>query len=256
MNRIESRDNPLVRRLQRLGDSARECRKEGRTLLEGFHLVAAYEENLGSVETLVVSDTGLNSPEIAAYAAKRQIVSMPDGLFRSLSTLENPSGLLALAAIPHAPGPPPLDEDCVLLDGVQDPGNVGTLIRTAVAAGFRHLVLSPGCAGAWLPKVLRAGQGAHFSAAVYEDADLGNFLAGYRGRVAATCLSKSVSLWHAALEAPLAWVFGAEGRGVSPALLEQAGIRVRIPMAAGVESLNVGAAAAVCLFETQRRRSS
>ncbi|MBK7898176.1 MAG: RNA methyltransferase [Azonexus sp.] len=256
MSRIESRDNPLVRRLRRLGESARECRKEERTLLEGFHLVAAYEEALGPVETLVVSDTGAKAPEIAAYLVGRRATSMPDGLFRSLSTLENPSGLLALAPIPRAPGPLPLDEDCVLLDGVQDPGNVGTLIRTAVAAGFRHLLLSSECAGAWMPKVLRAGQGAHFSATVHEDADLEAFLARYHGGVAATSLGESVPLWDAALEAPLAWIFGAEGRGVRAALLERAGIRVRIPMAAGVESLNVGAAAAICLFETQRRRSS
>ena len=107
-----------------------------------------------------------------------------------------------------------------------------------------------------MPKVLRAGQGAHFSATVHEDADLEAFLARYHGGVAATSLGESVPLWDAALEAPLAWIFGAEGRGVRAALLERAGIRVRIPMAAGVESLNVGAAAAICLFETQRRRSS
>ena len=179
---------------------------------------------------------------------------LADALMRELGLVDTPSGLLALAPIPAADGPPGLAADAILLDGVQDPGNVGTLLRTAAAAGVRQALLSPGCAAAWSPKVLRAGQGAHFVLAIHEEADLEAFADAYRGTLAVTTLEDSLSLYAAEWQSPLAWVFGAEGQGVRRALLDKAGLKIRIPMPGAVESLNVGAAAAVCLFEAVRRR--
>jgi TrmH family RNA methyltransferase len=127
-------------------------------------------------------------------------------------------------------------------------------LRTAAAAGVRQALLSPGCAAAWSPKVLRAGQGAHFVLAIHEEADLEAFADAYRGTLAVTTLEDSLSLYAAEWQSPLAWVFGAEGQGVRRALLDRAGLKIRIPMPGAVESLNVGAAAAVCLFEAVRRR--
>ena len=137
---------------------------------------------------------------------------------------------------------------------VQDPGNVGAILRTAAAAGVGQALLGPGCAAAWSPKVLRAGQGAHFALAIHEDADLGAFMADYRGTTAVTCLDGATPLYAATWNGPLAWVFGAEGQGVRRELIDAAGLRIRIPMPGAVESLNVGAAAAICLFESVRRR--
>jgi TrmH family RNA methyltransferase len=145
-------------------------------------------------------------------------------------------------------------KDAILLDGVQDPGNVGTLLRTAAAAGIKQALLSPGCASAWSPKVLRAGQGAHFALAIHEDVDLAAFMANYSGTTAVTCLDGATSLYEAKWQGSLAWIFGAEGQGVRPDLIAAALLRIRIPMPGAVESLNVGAAAAVCLFEMVRRR--
>ena len=184
----------------------------------------------------------------------REVVVLADALMRELGLVDTPSGLLALAPIPAADGPPDLAADAILLDGVQDPGNVGTLLRTAAAAGVRQALLSPGCAAAWSPKVLRAGQGAHFVLAIHEEADLEAFADAYRGTLAVTTLEDSLSLYAAEWQSPLAWVFGAEGQGVRRALLDRAGLKIRIPMPGAVESLNVGAAAAVCLFEAVRRR--
>ena len=138
---------------------------------------------------------------------------------------------------------------------MQDPGNLGTVLRTAAAAGIGQALLSPGCAAAWSPKVLRAGQGAHFALAIHEEADLAAFMADYRGMTAATCLDGATSLYEARWTGPLAWIFGAEGQGVRPELVAAAQLRIKIPMPGAVESLNVGAAAAVCLFEAVRRRS-
>jgi TrmH family RNA methyltransferase len=251
---IQSRDNPFFKSLKRLAESGRERRKTGQTLLDGVHLVEAYEAVHGPVETLVVAESAQHGGEIAGHVAGREVVVLADALMRDLGLVDTPSGLLAVAAIPAGPALADAGADVVLLDGVQDPGNVGTLLRTAAAAGIKQVLLSPGCAAAWSPKVLRAGQGAHFVLAIHEDADLAVFIAGYRGVAAVTSLEESTSLYEARWDGPLAWVFGAEGQGVRHELIDLAGLRIRIPMPGAVESLNVAAAAAVCLFEALRRK--
>lgn len=254
MKLIQSRDNAFFKQLKRLAESGRERRKSGRTLLDGVHLVGTYEAVHGPVETLVVAESALAAGEVAVFVTGRDKVVLADALMRDLGLVETPSGLLAVAVIPSSPGQPDPVTDVVLLDGVQDPGNVGTLLRTSAAAGIRQVLLSPGCASAWSPKVLRAGQGAHFVLAIHEDVDLQAFSAAYQGRLAVTCLADSTSLFEADLNGPLAWVFGAEGQGVRRELIAAADLRLRIPMPGAVESLNVSAAAAVCLFESLRRR--
>jgi len=253
---IQSRDNPFFKQLKRLAESGRERRKTGRTLLDGLHLVEAWENHRGAVEQLVVGESALAGGEIAAYVGNRECTVLADSLLRDLGIVETPSGLLAIVELPGTGRAIDLDADAVLLDGVQDPGNLGSLLRSAAAAGVRQVLLSPGCAAAWSPKVLRAGQGAHFILDVHEEADLANFMASYRGTTAVTCLDGSTPLFSANWQGPLAWIFGAEGLGVRPALVAAAGLRVRIPMPGAVESLNVGAAAAICLFEMVRRSSS
>ena len=173
---------------------------------------------------------------------------------RDLGLVESPSGLLALARIPSANLTVNHEIDAILLDGVQDPGNLGTLLRTAAAAGIKQALLAPGCAAAWSPKVLRAGQGAHFALAIHEEIDLAGFMANYRGTTAVTTLADATLLYEAKWDGPLAWIFGSEGQGVRPELIAAAQLKIRIPMPGAVESLNVAAAAAVCLFEMVRRR--
>lgn len=252
MKLIQSRDNALFKQLKKLAESGRERRKSGLTLLDGVHLVQAYEEAFGPLDTLIVAESA--SGEAADYAAGREHVVLADALMRDLGLVETPSGLLAMAPIPAAREGIRRDCDAILLDGVQDPGNLGTLLRTAAAAGIRQAVLSPGCASAWAPKVLRAGQGAHFALSIHEDVDLLTVMADYAGTTAVTCLDGATSLYEAAWSGPVAWVFGAEGQGVGRPLIEAARLRLRIPMPGDVESLNVAAAAAVCLFEAVRRR--
>lgn len=256
MKLIRSRDNAFFKQLKRLAESGRERRKSGRALLDGIHLVAAYEAVHGPVETLVAAESALGGGEIGDFVGDREVVVLADGLLRDLGLVETPSGLLAVVPLHAATGAPQADADAVLLDGVQDPGNVGALLRTVAAAGIRQVLLSPGCAAAWSPKVLRAGQGAHFVLAIHEDADLPAFLAAYRGTAAVTCLNDATSLYAARWAGPLAWIFGAEGQGVRQELIERAGLRIRIPMPGAIESLNVAAAAAVCLFEAVRRKQA
>lgn len=256
MKHIQSRDNPFFKELKRLAQSGRERRKAGCTLLDGIHLIEAYEAAVGPVETLVVSDDGLARAEIREFVANREYVLLSDVLFRDTGIVEHPSGIMAVAKLPRPEAAPDRAADTVILDGIQDPGNVGTLLRTAAAAGFRQALLASDCAAPWSPKVLRAGQGAHFVVNIFEDADLPAFIASYAGVAAVTCLDQAQSLYDARWSGPIAWVFGSEGLGVRPEVAAAAGLRIRIPMPGRVESLNVGAAAAVCLFETVRRRLS
>ena len=254
MKLIHSRDNAFFKQLKKLAESGRERRKTGQTLLDGVHLVQAFEAAFGRLETLIVAESALAGGEVADYVAGRETVVLADALMRDLGLVDTPSGLLAIAPMPGASEGLRLDQDAILLDGVQDPGNLGTLLRTAAAAGIRQAALSPACAAAWSPKVLRAGQGAHFALSIHEDIDLLAVMADYKGTMAVTCLDGATSLYEARWSGPVAWVFGAEGQGVRRELIEAATLRVKIPMPGAVESLNVAAAAAVCLFEAVRRR--
>jgi len=253
---IHSRDNPFFKQLKRLAESGRERRKTGQTLLDGLHLVEAWESHRAPLGQLLVAESALAGGEIAAYIGERDCIVLADHLLRELGIVETPSGLLAIVEIPGPETPPNLQADAVLLDGVQDPGNLGSLMRTAAAAGIRQILLSPGCAAAWSPKVLRAGQGAHFVLDVFEEVDLENYVAHYGGTTAVTCLDGATSLYIAQWQGPVAWIFGAEGQGVREALIRASGLKIHIPMPGAVESLNVGAAAAVCLFEMLRRRQA
>ena len=134
MKLIQSRDNPFYKGLKRLAESGRERRKTGRTLLDGVHLVEAYERACGPVETLIVGESALAGGEIVTYVADRETVVLADTLLRDLGLVDTPSGLLAVAAMPKANATVDGKKDAILLDGVQDPGNVGTLLRTACKA--------------------------------------------------------------------------------------------------------------------------
>jgi TrmH family RNA methyltransferase len=255
--RITSRNNPRLKEASRLVASSRDRRKAGKCVLEGEHLVEAYALRHGAPETLIVSEPFLERPSARALAerfeARTLIVS--ESTFASLATLPAGVGMLAVVPTPVAPAPG-RDDFCVLLDGVQDPGNVGSILRTAAAAGVALVCLSRDCAFAWSPKVLRAGMGAHFALAIHEDVDLAGWSAAYRKRgrqVVATVREGGVNVYRAALDKPLAIAIGNEGAGLSPAMLTSASARVSIPMPGRAESLNAAAAAAVVLFECVRR---
>lgn len=260
MKDISARDNPLVKKLRLLASSSRARREQGETLLDGAHLLAAALACDWPLQAVVVSASGAEQEEIAALLARSSANSpcyrLPDRLFAQLSPVDTPSGVLAVIELP-APPAAALDADLLVLEGVQDPGNLGSILRTAAAAGIGEVLLSPGCAGVWSPRVLRAGMGAHFVLRLHEDVDLLTALADYRGRILATALSaRARSLYALELNtAPCAWLFGAEGQGLSAVLRARADEEVMIPLAAGTESLNVGAAVAVCLFEQGRQRA-
>ncbi|WP_338111842.1 RNA methyltransferase [Rhodocyclus tenuis] len=258
LKHIVSRENPRFKALKKLCQSGRERRREGLALLDGMHLIETFAARGGSIESLIVSDSGALRGEIAGYLAAlpptAEVLQFADPLFADLAAVDTPSGIMALIRQPRPAHMLDQEADAVLLDGVQDPGNVGSILRSAAAAGFRQVLLSADCAQVWSPKTLRAGMGAHFALDLFESSDLCAFLAGYRGVSLVTMPAASASLFTTDLRRPLAWIFGSEGGGVRPETVAAAQLQLSIPMPGSAESLNAAAAAAVCLFETVRQR--
>jgi RNA methyltransferase, TrmH family len=254
---IRSRSNPAFKVLVRLAGSSRERRRTGSTLLEGRRLVKAYQESGGTAETVLGTESAFADPPTRAFLENfpaRSRLVLPDGLFSAISQLASPEGVAAVIRTPEAgPVPKPLS-GCLLLENIQDPGNLGSILRTAVAAGTRQVFLSRESVFAWSPKVIRAGMGAHFFLSIFENVDLAQVSRSFAGRIIATGPRATVSLYDLDLKGNIAWLFGNEGAGLSAEASGAATTQVRIPMPGPAESLNVAAAAAVCLFEQIRQR--
>lgn len=260
MQHVTSRQNPRLREAARLVASSRDRRKAGKCVLEGEHLIAVYAARHGAPESLIVTDEALAGSAarslVERHSARTLVV--PAALFAEFATVPAAVGLLAVVTTPAVASGAP-GAFCLLLDDVQDPGNVGSMLRSAAAAGVAQVLMSKRCAFAWSPKVLRAAQGAHFCVDVCEDIDLPAWAADYRdrgGEVIATTAHGGTSLYAAPLSGRVAIAIGNEGAGISGALSAQATRRVTIPMPGAFESLNAAAAAAVCLFECVRQRGA
>ncbi len=253
---VTSSDNPRYKELRRLVQSAQARKKSGLSVLDGVHLVEAYRKHHGAPQQLVVSPSGMENPEIRELAegAGAGCLLLADPLFRHLSPVETPTGIVAVVRTPQAQPPPQGMDACVMLEDIQDPGNLGSMLRSCAAAGIRHALLSTGSAHAWSPRVLRAGMGAHFALAVYEQADLPAAARAFRGTRVATRQGAPESVFDTDLRGNVAFFFGNEGAGLSRDLLGVADVVVSVPMPGPVESLNVAAVAAVCLFERVRQQ--
>jgi TrmH family RNA methyltransferase len=261
MQRVSSRQNPRLLEAARLIASSRDRRKAGKCVLDGEHLIGVYCDRIRTPEYLLVVDERLTDARIAALVARMpspDVLAVSGALFAEIATLPAAVGVLAVVPTPRPEIPPPARFH-LLLDDLQDPGNVGTMLRTAAAAGVEQVLLSKHCAFAWSPKVLRAGQGAHFLTTVVEDVDLVAWAASFRargGHVAAMVAHHGADLYATPLRWPLAIAVGNEGAGLSVPLIESADTHVTIPMPGGMESLNAAAATAVVLFEAVRRGRS
>ncbi|MBI2314082.1 MAG: RNA methyltransferase [Betaproteobacteria bacterium] len=258
MKHITSRDNPFFKELLRLSESSRQRRKAGQTLLEGVHLLESLHAAGGVPDRLVVSESGLQLNEVARLADQNRgapVIALSDRLFQEISQLETPVGILAVIPLPRRPRPPRPADFIVLLEEIQDPGNLGSILRSAAAAGAGQVYLSTDCADAWSPKTLRAGMGAHFALTIVEDADLAREAEVFPGKVVAAAGRAERTLYDANLGGRVAFIIGNEGSGISPTLLKAADEIVAIPMARGTESLNAAAAAAVCFFERVRQKA-
>ena len=253
MERITSRRNPLVQHIRRLGAERKYRRAQNAFLCEGDKLVGEALRWQGGVETLVCT-RGSEPP--ADLPEGTRLVQVPEELMESLSTVETPQRMLCVCRTPERTLPEPLPVGSYLvLDGLQDPGNVGTIWRTADALGAAGVFLLPGCADPFSPKTVRATMGACFRLPVYEtDADgLCALLERARIPLYATALREdTVSLERADLHDG-AVVIGSEGSGVSSDLLARSRQTIKIPMRERCESLNASVAATIVLWEMARQ---
>ncbi len=267
---ISSKDNPLfkeIRLLQATGSKGQKARiASGHALLEGIHLVQTWVGD-PALKTLLTSEVGLGNCEIshALYShleicPATRVFQLDKGLWDLLSDLVNAPHIAGLLELPKSSLMPSqsistLAGDVVILDRIQDAGNVGAILRTAAAAGFTQVLAISGCAHLWSSKVLRAGMGAHRLLDLYEGWSNQQVLSAVTAPFLAATADGSTDLFDMKkdLIRPVAWVMGSEGQGVSEDLLAQAK-GVSIPIDPRVESLNVSTAAAVCLFETVRAR--
>ncbi|WJF89198.1 RNA methyltransferase [Paraburkholderia bonniea] len=257
MKAITSRDNPLYKRLKLLAGSAHEQRRNAHALLEGLHLAKAWLDTAGQPETCIITEDALRHDEARAIVARidaHRIVTLPEALFTSLSNVVHGIGMVLEISKPVAPWPQQVSQTCVVLDGVQDAGNVGSILRSAAAAGIGQVFCAPGTAGAWSSKVLRSAMGAHFLLTIHEDFASAALIERLALPVVITDSHGAQALYDCDLSVPCAWIFGNEGAGVSGVWREAVTHRVTIPQPGGMESLNVAAAAAVCFFEQCRQQ--
>ncbi len=261
MKHITSRDNALYKEFKQLATSSSVRRKAGQTLLDGVHLVQSALEHGVVPLYCIVAQSAEYHPEVVAIldrceAAFVKCICLPDAMYHALSQVENGVGVLLLIEIPAIPARAPLTVSAVLVDQIQDPGNVGSILRSAAAAGIKKVFCAPGTASAWSPKVLRAAMGAHFLLDIVENADLALVIEDSAVPVFATSSYAQKTLYQADLSKPCAWLLGHEGQGVGEVLLAMASDTVLIPHVGQVESLNVAAAAAVCFFEQVRQQTA
>ena len=250
---ITARDNPNLQRLRRLAQDGSGYRKLGAVWLEGDHLARAALQRGLQPSLAVISESGWQDQALQTLAdVAPRVLVVPQALFDSISALESPAQLGFELALPMKQDLAP-DADSVVLDRLQDAGNVGTILRSAAAMGFRQVLALKGTAALWSQKVLRAGMGAHFGLSLIEGLQPED-LDALRVPLLATSSHEAQPLHRLSLPSPCAWVMGHEGQGVQDALMQRCAIRVGIPQPGGEESLNVGSAAAICLYESARQR--
>lgn len=258
MHEIQSRQNPFFKKLQRIARAAGSAR-EPYILLEGIHLCAAWSTQFDPPKAVVINKKQVNQKAIITIlktVANTKIYVLSNHLFNILSDVINPQGIMFLVKKPEYNVPAAVKENCLLLDRIQDPGNLGTILRTAASLNINHIYLTQGTVSPWSPKVLRSAQGAHFHLAIYESTLVKQWVKQLAIPLAITVLEGGQSLYESQLKGPIAWAFGNESQGINTKWLPMATHLITIEHATQVESLNVAVAAAVCLFEHQRQNHS
>ena len=253
---ISSREHPLFKQLKHLVQANGQYHRGQAVCIEGVHLAQAWLQTQRLPDYCITTESALADAEIAQIVAalpKQRCVLLSDTLFRHLSQLTQGISIFFLVTPPQLVFPEKLDQDCVILDRIQDPGNVGSILRSSVAAGIKWVFCLTGTTAVWSSKALRAGMGAQFQLYILERVELHTLLPQLAVPMMATMVNATQNIYQTDLTQPLAWAFGNEGSGLTQALSDRAQ-GVAIPQSGEIESLNVAAAAAICLFERVRQR--
>ena len=256
---ITSRDNPIFKSLKKLADNSRERKAERKTILDGVHLINSYLHTFGEPISLLIPE-GKSSAEANALMQQLEHLStimLPTLMFAELTPVASSTGILAVVNIPEISHSETV-KLALMLEDIQDPGNLGGILRTAAAAGVDCVYLSKGCTDAWSPKALRGGQGAQMVLPIIENADLTVLISQFSGESYATTMGGN-SIYNQQFNQATAFVMGNEGAGLKPSTIAAVTHQIAIPMAqsrlSSVESLNVAAATAICLYEYQRQQT-
>ena len=257
MKKITSAQNPLVKKLVQLSKKQSFRNKQNLTIIEGVHLAGEWLKTFGSPDICVFLSSS-KSIEVKQIVQKckdlnTEIIELEQEIYAKISPVVEGAGVLFVVKIPKNQGVN-FCEDSIILDRVQDPGNLGTILRSAVGFGVKQIICSKGTVSAWSPKVLRAGMGAHFQLEIFENEDLKEVIENLKVPIFATSLQAEKSIYDENFTTKTAWIFGNEGAGVSLELLSKVKNQVIIPQVGQIESLNVAMAATVCLAEQARQR--
>lgn len=253
---ITSDKNNTVKLVKGLLTQARQRKKHSQTVLEGVHLIDAALRSDYPFAQILLAESAHTHPEVGQLLTRlpnhTPIITLSDSLYESIRSLGTGIDIMALITIP-TPSLPMLAEDCLILNDVQDSGNVGTLLRTAAAVGIPHVLCTNATAQAWSPKTLRAGMGAQFALHIYEGLSIQDILDHVQAPLFATSSHTDTLIYQHDLTQPIAWIMGHEGQGVSAELM-QCATPIALPQPNGQESLNVAIAGSLCLYETLRQR--
>jgi len=253
---ITSDKNQTVKLAKALLTQARQRKKQGQTVIEGIHLMDAALRSDYPLVQVLLAQSAHSHPEVQQLLARlptyTSILTVADSLYASIRSLGVGVDIMAIINIP-APALPIIDQDCLILNDVQDSGNVGTLLRTAAAVGIETVLCSTYTAQAWSPKTLRAGMGAQFALSIYENLAVTDILQQVQTPLLATSSHTDTLIYDYDLRSPIAWIMGHEGQGVSDELM-QCATPIALPQPNGQESLNVAIAGSLCLYETLRQR--
>ena len=255
---IQSRENPRFRTALDLVQSSRERRKRQQTFIEGIHLCRAFLERGSRPLQMFATQASLENPQVDQLwqVIEAERVLLTPALFRELSQVEHGPAIAYVIETPQASLPETVSQSSVYLDRIQDPGNVGSILRSCAAAGVSNLFASPGTAFCWSPKVLRSAMGAHFLINIHEGVAWRDLHPRLRLNSLATAADAADIIWKSDLRSPCIWLFGNEGAGLEPGIRATVQSWVSIPIQTQVESLNVASAVAICLFEQRRQQSS
>ncbi|MCP3897188.1 RNA methyltransferase [Moraxella sp.] len=255
MNLITSKDNSTIKHAHALLTHHRTRKKSGQTVIEGVHLLDAFLKQGLTPHKVILSESTFKNDEVApllANIAKKDIIITSNALYKDIRTLGDGVDIMAIIDTPT----PTLGDvvgDCLILDGLQDAGNIGTLLRTASAVGITTIITTPATAHLWSPKCLRAGMGANFALDIHEHIDIDDILNQVETPMYATSSHTDKIIYNHDLTSHIAWVLGHEGQGVSDVFLQKA-IPIALPQPNGQESLNVGVAGSICFYEMLRQR--
>ena len=255
---IESKENTFFKLAKKLKDR-KGRNKEQKYIIEGFRLIQEAFKAGCKIDSIVVNADGEKkiSQYLEGYIDNIKIYLMEDSLFSQLTSTENPQGIIAILEIEDKREN--LNGDFYLLcDKVQDPGNLGTIIRTAHAAGVTGIILTKGTVDIYNDKVIRSTMGSIFYVPIIHDNDL-SFLKELKidgFSLVATSLQESKDFFREDLSGKIILSVGNEGNGISDEIFDMADIKVKIPMPGGAESLNVAIATSIILFERVRQNIS